>query len=272
MNSSVRLPRVLRLEYELLVEDDHPDRYVGSKPVERIVGDFDCDLVDYRLTATPRVHFSDTYDACDEFESDLRGWECYYEIISGTRVRFRFAGGAIEDIDEDTGEPVEVPVITFSGDRPPEPQPIQGTLSESHYPTPPATSFRQSERLEALRGRFRDVGQGRDRLLVFGYFMITAIETDFGGTLGKRRKTAARALNVDLEVLNTVGHLTSERSHDVHGRKAGFPFLTYGEEMFIRTAIKRLLLQIGYIEAGSTPSKLEMSDLPRPEARAPWDG
>lgn len=272
VSSPPQLPRVLRLEYEMVVEDDHPDRYEDSKPVKQTVGDFDCELVAYRLTATPHVRFPDIYDACDAFEPDLCGWECHYEIISGVRVRFRFAGGAIEEADEDTGQPVVVPVFTSGTEWQSSAQPIGGTLRESHYPIPPPARFHQSERLGELRNRYRDVVLGRDRLLGFGYFMITAIEADYGGDAVKPRNQAARELNVDLKVLGAVAQFASERSHDVHGRKAGYPPLTYGEEMFFRMAIRRLLIQIGHVEAGSTPPRLGMRNLPSPEARAPWGG
>jgi hypothetical protein len=106
---------------------------------------------------------------------------------------------------------------------------------------------------------------GRERLLVGGNWIRTALVTEFGGSQkGRARKVAAQTLKVDVDVLRKLGDLCA-RNDPVDGRKyeGEIQPLTSEERTWVHQAISKLVRRA--VEIKSVLSQLptiKMEDLP----------
>src|SRR5205807_143645 len=112
---------------------------------------------------------------------------------------------------------------------------------------------------QGLRARLHELEDGHESLLAASYWILTKIESEFGG-----RKPAAQKLQIEWPVLHTLGRLSAQND-PIEGRKAKDEIkpLTEGEKMWVRAVVPLLALRAIEIESGCVNLPvLRMSDLP----------
>jgi hypothetical protein len=206
------------------------------------------------LVATPQSDYVSEALARGALEPELAGWAAAVELTLGTAVEFHY-----------TGARVRLPRAEWQGE---EPRyrvsrelglvwEINSALPLVHT-LPGPTPFQETPGLRGLRERIRDYRHGRDRLLAVGYYTYTLICREYGGA-----KRAPLCLNVEPEVLQMLNTLTSIRSSARDERKATrTATLSEAERLWVESAVTRLALRMGEVEAGAAPSLLRMLDLP----------
>lgn len=115
----------------------------------------------------------------------------------------------------------------------------------------------------SLVARYEDFKRGRERLTVLGFLGLSALQQAFGG-----RKALAKALNVDMAILNGLGHIASSVGTYSSARKIGANHemreLTAAESYWLERVISELIWRSGLVLGGQeAPSTLRLADLPR---------
>lgn len=257
-------PHVEALHYRFRSLNDN-DTFDRAVPLSGALGDFDYVLESATLIARPRSHFGDRTGARDALEPYLRSWERgAFLSRSNHRITFEYDHADIVDRQPDAGgvtvypETARLQAIAFAP-----------TIKRDNgrYPEPDS-SFITTPLTDRLAERLRRVRDGEELVSAAAYYVLTALELEYGGAANpgqKRRAAAAAALSVEVEILNTMGRLTASEDPDV-GRKAdgGNPTsLTAGDQWWLQEAVGLLVRRTGEIAAGTTPRTQSMSDLPK---------
>ena len=229
-------------------------------------------LEDGILACRMKAHYASISDARTEIESYLRAWEVNANLKHGKgSIRFVYQDANVIDLaPQETGRGVvlcpKAAMMTMS------------TMTSSvqvirkNYPPPPR-DFMVSPDVETLWGRYEGYLNGKERLSAMAYFCLTVIEVIYGGQRKKgenTRKAAARTIKVDLEVLDTLGKLTSTRGDKTTARKflaQSLP-LTKTECAWIEAVMKALIYRVGEYEYSSCGdcsalTEITMADFPR---------
>ena len=148
----------------------------------------------------------------------------------------------------------------------PGPQPVRlraelqasGLSNRTNYPKPPSNIVITPD-VESMYQRYMGYHTGREPLPGMAYFCLTVLQMAGGG-----RKQAAEKYQIDIDVLNKVGELTSTRS-GVDARKASSATeLTDEERFFLEETVKRMILRAA--EKACNPEsdleKISLSVLP----------
>jgi hypothetical protein len=251
--------RVTRLLYRF-VTDEPMDRFERPAPRSGKMGSWDYLLDGGVLHLSATEEFRDRQLARDDVEPLLRSWETAVELMTPPhRIRFEYDHSDIEELDPQPGflnlypEPAVLRVGTATAD-------AMISRDNAEYPQP-NHAFQRTDLVERLLARLRRVRAGAAELPAAGYYVLDAIEHEFGGG-SDRRRNAAIALNVDVEVLRKLGELTSQADPEI-GRKAGaMKRLTPDERTWIDAAIARLIQRAGEHPSGVALPPITMSDLP----------
>lgn len=258
-------PYVESLGYNFLVLEPERLDFADAAPLRWTFGDFDCNLASGRLTAKPTVRFETEEEARDKLEPLLRGWECVAELRDGARVEFMHSGTSIYDPDPQRGTRGRVASVLRERYKilpaPPEPE------RPSQYPAPLDTAFDHRRHAAMMRDDIRDIRTGRERLLSGAYFLLTVLEDEINLPPRPRSKHkrdhAADTLNIEREVLNKLGKLTTKyRSREHRARKAtAKKELTDQQAKWLHKVIGVLALRVGTYEAGGDIShRITMAD------------
>ena len=255
----MRDPHVERLFFEIGTGEGTSFRNPPPLCFSNALGEFKA--TDGLLVVEPLDHFASENDARAVIEPFLRSWEIETDLTAGIgTILFRFKRA--ETIDRDppaTGSFRTIqlgPVVLVA----------TGHVASLHvtrafYPAPPR-QFRSSAEVEAAYRRWRDVKAAREPLQSMAYFLLTLLESGAGG-----RRQAAGAFSIDAKVLNTVGHLSSEKGDLMTARKVPrkppFRELTGPERTWLDEAIKRIIIRLGERASGAPMKRLAMADLPR---------
>lgn len=93
------------------------------------------------------------------------------------------------------------------------------------------------------------------------YFVLTILESAAGG-----RRNAARSFNIDEDVLNAIGRLSSTKGNPDTARKAvpgtQFQDLTGAETQWMEKAIPLVIRRIGEHSSATSLSPILLTDLP----------
>jgi len=251
--------RVTRLLYRF-VTDEPLDRFERPAPRQGKLGDWDYLLDGGVLHLSATTEFRDRQLARNDVEPLLRLWEQSAELMTPPhRIRFDYVHSDIEEIDPQPGylnvfpEAASLRLQTFAPT-------VSVTTQNAEYPAPDPT-FVQTEFGARLQARYRKYRAGAADLPAVGYYILDAIEHEFGGSKNLRRN-AARVLNVELNVLRTLGDLSARADPDI-GRKGGTPnALTPEERAWIDASIANLIRRVGQHASGAIKPPLTMSDLP----------
>jgi len=138
-----------------------------------------------------------------------------------------------------------------------------GTIPKEEYPQPPIYNVLSPD-AQTLIDRYRRYRDGEEPLLSMSYFCLTVIETRANKNASSKRMSAANNCCLDHDILDKVGKLSSTRGDSNSSRKfnPSPKALTSKEQTWVDSAIRHIAMQLAAVDAGKTPDKLIMSDLP----------
>ncbi|MBZ0113222.1 MAG: hypothetical protein K8J08_12215 [Thermoanaerobaculia bacterium] len=116
--------------------------------------------------------------------------------------------------------------------------------------------------ITALVQRYEDFRRNRDRLLSTAFFVLTALESVFGGRSALRSQLAVerRVINHFAEFVSEFGSLGTARK--IRAKYKGQD-LTSAQAYWLECTLRQLLLRAGQYRSGNLPtSSLSMSQLP----------
>ena len=206
------------------------------------------------LTLEPKEHFESEAELRPLADDFVRGWEITAGMQSDRPVfDFRFEGSNIKDRNPTPGTATaHLTNHMHASDT------VQTERSAATYPTPPQ-DFRLTPEVEVLWNRYCRFLEGGELLLSMGYFCLTFLESRFLG--GDKRRQAANHYDIDFDVLDKLGDLTSTRGDHTTARKASPATtpLSDGETAWINAAIKAIIKHLATRQLGQS---LTMTDLP----------
>jgi hypothetical protein len=233
---------------------DSADEYADPEPVEVKTGDATFRLAEGLLTVRLHAPTPTIRTARDLIEPFLRAWE-FEDDVRGMPRRFRFAFRRAFPENSASDEVLN----------PPEPLQYEGAetgpliIALRQYPEAP--SILLSPEMEAIWRRYQrarlDIGEP---LGSCAYFALTVLERSAGG-----RMEAARRFAIEPSVLRKLGELTTVRGDLITARKALEPSatsLSRGERNWIDHVLRYALIHMGMVNAGKSPPRLKMADLP----------
>lgn len=120
------------------------------------------------------------------------------------------------------------------------------------FPTPPSAIDSDHPDVQTLHQRYKAFCQGKEPLTAFAYFCLTMMESSV--RLGKRRRQrAADKYEIDLQVLNEVAKLSSNKGgREARKASASGDPLTQAERQFLKRAVVRLILRVAEYHGGGT--------------------
>lgn len=235
--------------------------YRDPEPVSFVdhLGAFD--LADGKLTIAPVEHFSDEEEARRAIEPFLRAWEIDADLSSNLGM-IRFTFERVELIDRDPPPPGSPQVIQVKGIASLSlvGQSVSLHLTRRKYPQPPHAFRAKPEAQHAYR-RWLGYRSGKEPLQSMAYFVLTLLESTAGD-----RRNAAHSFNIELEILRTIGRLSSTNGDPDTARKASsgiqFQELTGAERQWLEKAIALVIRRLGEHASGVPLSPIRLADLP----------
>jgi hypothetical protein len=136
---------------------------------------------------------------------------------------------------------------------------VHQTFSE--YPQPPAR-FRIIPEVQHAYRRWIGYRSGKEPLQSMAYFLLTRLEFSAGS-----RKKAARSFQIDFDVLDMIGKLSSIKGDESTARKADpqnpqFQELSPFEKQWLEEAMRRVIHRWGEHASGGSLSRISLRDLP----------
>lgn len=260
---SVKDPHVVSLIYQL--KTDATVSFDDPPPIEDDTDSFHVRLDDGELTVSMKGHFPSVQSACDVVEPWLHSWEIYTALEHSGQRQIWFDYDDAEIIDRDPpkrGEPITTQVEAAECFC--QAVSMIGYVTRKHYPQPPG-HFIATQEVNALWKRFQGYRDGKEPLLSMAYFCLSFVESRLGKQESKR-KNAAAALNIERNVLDKVGNLSTRHGDLSTARKidanaTGQP-LTEIEERWLECAVLGLIKQFGAYSGNPPHEELTMADLP----------
>ncbi|HEV8441415.1 MAG TPA: hypothetical protein VGT40_25275 [Methylomirabilota bacterium] len=220
------------------------------------------------LTVTMKEHHASFESAQETVDQCLRSWQVNTELTYGPgEFRFVYENGKLVDRNPPPpGSPILVPgtgVLSLTGHAA---LTTGATVTRHTYPAPP-TDFGVSPDVETLWYRYRGYREGKEPLPHMAYFCLTVLEWIGGGGRGRgnAREAAARTLGIDIDVLNRLGGLVSEKGDPTTARKrpkGGWQPYDPRELAWIEAVIRAAIRRTGEHAAGVIPKVLTMADFP----------
>jgi hypothetical protein len=252
----MRDPHVKSLRYRL--EIGKSVSYENPPPVEVDTHEFLIRLDKGILTCGLKEHYPSIEKARSVVEGFLRAWEIDAALISG-RVEFNFVYENAEVIDRNPPPSDSIQIEVADTIITSEVSSVENHAIYPKYPDPPKL-FTLTPDVETLWQRYEGYLQGKEPLPAIAYFCLTLVEHNAGG-----RKPAATVYNIEFDILDELGKLTS-RGDEKTARKIKkgstlIPLLPQ-EITWIEAAIKALIRRVGEYRPGVQLHKLKMADLP----------
>lgn len=208
----------MSLRYRFQPASDY-DQYETAEPLMATLADFDVEPRHGYLEAHPRGDYEQSRDARDALDPRLRAWEVSAELDNvAHEMRFVFESVRIEDPDELPGhrniEMELTETLSFSAD-------AVISRKNERYPDPDPT-VTVDPIVEGMLLRWNDVRANDKLLLPNANWLVTKLETEFGGISrgSQRRDQAARSNALDPAVLNKMAELAAYND-PARGRKGG---------------------------------------------------
>lgn len=270
----MRDPHVEFLLYSVSAEGG--TEYVDPEPLVRDTALGRFEINGGKLRIEPSEHFGDEDEARKVIDPFLKAWEVETDLVANPgAIRFRFETAHVIDRDPPPpGSPITLHArggsIEVAGGQ------AHIKLLRRSYPPPPE-AFRITPEVEIAFQRWRDFRDGKVPLLEMAYFVLTLVENNpltvekVVGSPRKpshRRRKAAEALAVDLNILNTLGELSSAKGDAATARKVSpntpFSGLSGSEKAWVEQAVQRLIRRLGERASGVALEPITIRDLPLP--------
>ena len=252
-------PHVIALWYRI----EHGDsvEYGEAQPLERSETGFYVKAEQGRVCFEFKDHYATAEAAREAIADYIREWEFDAGLLSGPHS-FKLTFDRAQITDRKPPPPVPgvanvsvhfragVPTIT-----------VKAQVVKTHYPPPPS-GLRLTPDVQTMYDRFQGYRLGREPLTSMVYFCVTVLE---GPPRKKRRETAAKKYGIQLEVLNKLGELSSERGGQQARKALGKDNdLTAQESRFLEEVIKAIIRRAA--EKAHAPDsdlpEISLSDLP----------
>ncbi|MGH2748656.1 MAG: hypothetical protein ACRDKB_12140 [Actinomycetota bacterium] len=246
--------KVEALSYQMIVVDDRHD-FDKAGPWTGTIGDFDGELRANQLALTPRSTFHTAEEARDSVEPFLRAWELDSELAGGLQIEFRFSSARV---DQTKGGNASTTVMVHTVDALLISEGVTAHISHGNYPAPPASGLKRTQFVDDLLIRVRELRTRSHPMLVVAYLFLTQLEYEHGG-----RQQAARQLNVEVKILQSLGRLSAKNDPQERRKvKGAIDPLTEPERQWLFAALPKLTWQAAHVESGKMPARLGMNDLP----------
>jgi hypothetical protein len=223
------------------------------------------------LTVELKEHYMTAPEARARVEGYLRDWSLFSALdFDSIPMDFTFENTLLIDRNPSPQVPGRVTgeVHVVSG-----PVTIQayGTVTppvRKEYPKPPSV-FRSSPDVETMWFRYRQHVEGKEPLASMGYFCLSVLQWSTGAK--DATSVASQMFNIDKEVLDKLGNLTSLRGTPLEARafkrRATLSAFTDAERRWVRQTVKRLILRKGEYDYdssnGASLPQISMADLPQ---------
>lgn len=264
-------PHVERLRYRLKVNPSQL-RFENPPSLFQEYDAFRIRLENGTLTVEMKEHHASVESAKEKVNGFIRDWMIYAGFdFDWDLFKFEYENAEVIDrkplprVPDQTTVDVNItlPMPTVEGTGTGHP------LKLSEYPAPP-TGFRATLDVETMWFRYQQHLQDKETYQSLGYFCLSLMQWSTG--IGKwARGTASRKYNIDREVFDKLGKLTSERGTQRDARKldSGSTLipLTDVEKRWIREAVKMLIRRKGEYDfdpaTAASLKQIKMADLPK---------
>ena len=246
-----------------VIEHDSSVDYSRAQPLSRQEASFDLHVADKRVCFTMKESYETADEAIEAISPYIDGWELEAGLQHGpNRLRLRFGGADIEEMDPTTGQIVErssprLPHIMIGE--------VRMTEGVPTYPPPSPVSVSLSPDVRQMFERYLRYRSGREHLATMAYFCLTVLETSTPQR-GSARKAAAKRYSIDEPVLRRIGELTSTKGGAGARKAAGTQHeLSPDETSFLREAVKTIIRRAAEIAHDPNAARriITMQDLPQ---------
>jgi hypothetical protein len=242
-------PHVDRLVYQMKIDTDLL-KFKSPPALSQDYQTFRVQLEDGTLTVKMKEHYASVQSAKERIEEFIRSWEISAALdFDWGLLRFEYMNAEVTDREPFPIAPgqitgyldVVIPMPTISATATTHP------LEVSFYPAPPKR-FRATPDVETMWFRYQQHLQDKETYQSMGYFCLSLMQWTTHIAKGARAETS-RLYNIDCEVLDTLGKLTSVRGIPKDARKLDSKSvlvpLTDHEKQWIREAVKALIRRKG---------------------------
>lgn len=264
-------PHVERLRYRLKV---NPSQLIfeSPPPLFQEYDAFHIRLENGTLTVEMKEHHASVKSAKEKIEGFIRGWVIYAAFdFDWNLLKFEYEDAEVIDRNPSPRVPgqitghvnITLPMPTSKGTGTVHP------LKLSEYPAPP-TRFRATPDVETMWFRYQQHLQDKETYQSLGYFCLSLMQWSTGRGKGARA-AASRTYNIDRDVLDKLGELTSKRGTQRDARKldsdSTLISLTDAERRWIREALKMLIRRKGEYDfdpaIAASLKQITIADLPK---------
>lgn len=259
-------PHVVALIYRVEQEESPSVDYSQAEPLVGVEEpEFHLEVRDLKARFEFKVHYETETSARQAIEEYIRIWEFDANLKRGSRVfRLKFDRAEIVDRNPTPGQIRMSGGISRSEVRGSSPM---LTIAATRYPPPPSDLCLDPDIL-AMYEHYLASRRKAENVTSMAYFCLTVLEgptKPFHRTPNKRQQASAK-YNVDIDVLNEIGRLSTERGGPLEARKReGIQQeLTTDERHFLMQAIKKVIhraAEKARDPSGKFPAIL-LSDLP----------
>lgn len=212
------------------------------------------------LQVTPTEHFANATDVREALEPFLKAWEIDADLKRNIgMLRFKF--DKVDLIDRDPPPPSSSQVLHIAGSCH-SISTLKGSLhlTCSKYPEPPVGFSATPEVTHAYR-RWLGFRSGKEPLQAMSYFVLTLAEKAANG-----RRLAAGRYEIDFDILQKIGELSSTKGNELTARKAGalnqYQELSATEKRWLEDAVRLLIYRLGEHASRAQLSQITFAELP----------
>ena len=228
-------PHVAALIYK--IEHGQSVDYRKAQPMDHEETGFSVKVADQQVRFEFKEHYAAEDVARGAIEDYIRAWEFGAGLKNGPDYfKLKFDYAQIEDRKPTPGvvmvhaRPARFEVTVGK---------VTCVVSPGCYPPPPSVMLITPD-VQTMYDRYMGYRQGREPLTTMAYFCLTILERST--KKNHSREVAAETYGIKLEVLNKIGHLSSEKGGQQARKASGTNNnLTAQDRRFLEEAIKAII-------------------------------
>ena len=250
--ASMNDPHVAALNYRIC-RNESVD-YGNAEPLAHEEDGFRLRVKDETARFEMKEHCATEQEARDVVDPFIRNWE-FDACFTHRHDHFHLDFDKSEIIDRD---PAKGHVSLSAHARLGRPTAtVRLTMRHSRYPPPPIGIDSSHPDVQTLYERYRRFREGGEDLPSFAYFCLTVLEYPFTPPKKGKRERAAASYGIDVEVLQSIGELSSTKGGSGARKREGVETpLTDHDHRFLERATVRLIRRLAEHHAakGSLPT------------------
>ena len=254
-------PHVKALHYRVVTSKNAD--YKGAEPIKQTTDEFEFNLDGSRAVFEMKKHYATALEARRPVDQYLRSWDILIGIEHDPEDLYLvYEYADIIDRAPKIREGKTINLRAHIANHVMVSESVSIHISRGKYPPLPL-NFRSSSDVETMYLRYKSFCQNREPLTSMAYMCLTVLEVSAGG-----RPEAAQQYNIDWEVLDTLGKLSSTKGSPEEIRKfrknGTFVPLSSKEREWIRQVIKALIRRAGEYAFGQIEKlkQITMKDFP----------